>query len=392
MITECQLTAALPFVPPLHGDESLWSWITRIALYWGEAAEEWIDRLGCAQERWELDSPPTDFDCAPGSRVVEQLSLLTDVPSRIIQEHVIPRGASTLWLDDRIAFCERCFDEMSVSGSPYVRSAWLDAWCINCPIHRTPLCTVQEAHRAGQRADWNRVWVAKISWAAATLARLSDPHPGLIEHGEVVLWYPPIDCLANDPRVRYRKAKACTSVECSVRDTCRPDESVERLLVILAGQVFSDFSMARAFFNINERLGWRNTWTGLDTAEPVEEPLGSLTTRSCAIRIGTALTDIILRRLPREYSLTREVRELVRGLNRSTQALINEELIHWPESLSYTWSTIFGWPNRKALYTARSRERRNQVGIQHRQHHRLEILERGDRAVISGPDTAHIGY
>jgi hypothetical protein len=351
----------LPFVPRLYDDETLWSWLTRMALFWGVTADEWSAKVGAGNESWQCDSPPMDVDCTPVPQLIELLSQLTGLSSHKIREHIIPRVPSTLWLDDRVAFCERCFDEMAHTGSPYVRSVWLDAWCIKCPIHRLPLCTVREARRPRQHVDWNRVWAAKRSWAAATLAVLPDPHPGLMHRGEAVLWYPPTECLSGDDWIRYPSRPLSATGWLSVEGTRALDDAFERALVILAGQVFSDFSMARAFFNVNERLEWRNTWKGLDETRPVCEPLGSLATRACALRVGAALADILLKRPPQD-ELTERIRELMRALNSSTRALINEELVYWPLALCDRWITAFGWPSRGALSAARLRqERRNRL-------------------------------
>lgn len=252
-------------------------------------------------------------------------------------------------------FCERCFDELAVTGSPYVKAAWLDAWCIRCPIHRWPLCTVHEAHRARQGADWNRIWAVKPQWAGTTLAVQPDSHPGVIDHSDVFLWYPPTECLPTDGLNRYQRESVRMAPLDEAAGTTRPQDSFERSLVLLAGQVFSDFSMARAFFSVDQRLIWRHTASGFDSTESLDEPSGSLAIRSSAMQIGGALLDILLERSSRRTGFTHDIRMLIRGLNRSTQRLILDELVDWPPEMCARWADSFGWPSRAQLGAARIR-------------------------------------
>jgi hypothetical protein len=347
----------LPFVPRQYEDETLWSWVTRTALYWGLTAEEFLQRLGVFGEVWDQDSQNTDLDCSAPSEFIQRLSHVTGVPREFIERHVVSQSPSTLLLDDRVAFCERCFDDLAVTGSPYVKAAWLDAWCIRCPIHRWPLCTVQEARRALQGGDWNRIWAVKPLWASATLAVQPDSHPGVINHSDAFLWYPPTECLPTDGLNRYQRGPVRVASIGEVAGTGRPQDNFERSLVLLAGQVFSDFSMARAFFSVDQHLAWRNRVSELDGAQSLSEPLGSLAIRSGAIQVGEVLLDILLQRSPRRVRLAHDIRVLVRGLNYSTQWLILDELVDWPPEMCARWADSFGWPGRQALSAARLRAR-----------------------------------
>jgi hypothetical protein len=351
----------LPFVPRPYEDETLWSWVTRTALYWGLTADEFLQRLGVIADVWDQDSQNMDLDCSPPSEFIQRLSQVTGVPREFIERHVVSQSPSTLLLDDRVAFCERCFDDLAVTGSPYVKAAWLDAWCIRCPIHRWPLCTVHEARRALQGGDWNRIWAVKPLWASATLAMQPDAHPGIIDHSEALLWYPPTECLPTDGLSRYQRGADRAARRGEVGAVGRPQDVFERSLVLLAGRVFSDFSMARAFFSLAQRLTWRHTVSGFDSTESLDEPSGSLAIRSGAMQIGEALLDILLERSSRRARFTDDIRMLVRGLNRSTQRLILDELMDWPPEMRDRWTDSFGWPSRTALSAARVRVRRDRV-------------------------------
>jgi hypothetical protein len=348
----------LPFVPRPYEDETLWSWVTRTALYWGLTADEFLQRLGVVAGVWGQYSQNMDLDCSPPADFIRRLSQVTGLSCEFIEGRIVPRGLSTLLLDDRVAFCERCFDELAVTGSPYVKAAWLDAWCIRCPIHRWPLCTVHEARRARQGADWNRIWAVKPHWASTTLAVQPDSHPGVIDHSEALLWYPPTQCLPTEGLNRYQRKSVRVAPIDEAAGTTRPQDSFERSLVLLAGQVFSDFSMARAFFSVDQRLAWSNTASGLDGTESLSEPLGSLAIRSGAIQVGEVLFDILLQRSPRRTQLAQGIRVLVRGLNGSTQRLILDELVDWPPETCARWTASFGWPGRQVSSAARLRARR----------------------------------
>jgi hypothetical protein len=67
----------------------------------------------------------------------------------------------------------------------------------------------------------------------------------------------------------------------------------EKRLVLLAGRSWGEFSLVHALFDLHERVAWRNTAQGYDPERPLTEPVGSLTIRSGAIRIGPALADIL---------------------------------------------------------------------------------------------------
>jgi hypothetical protein len=119
--------------------------------------------------------------------------------------------------------------------------------------------------------------------------------------------------------------------------------------------------MARAFFSLAQRLTWRHTVSGFDSTESLDEPSGSLAIRSGAMQIGEALLDILLERSSRRARFTDDIRMLVRGLNRSTQRLILDELMDWPPEMRDRWTDSFGWPSRTALGAARVRVRRDRV-------------------------------
>jgi hypothetical protein len=64
----------------------------------------------------------------------------------------------------------------------------------------------------------------------------------------------------------------------------------------------------RAFFDIREGIAWRNSAQGHDPKQTVIEPVGSLATRSGAIRIGRALADILFERPYREPRIANPLR------------------------------------------------------------------------------------
>jgi hypothetical protein len=120
-------------------------------------------------------------------------------------------------------------------------------------------------------------------------------------------------------------------------------EVFERELVLLAGRPWKEFSLVRAFFDLHERIAWRNTPEGYDPDHPLTEPLGSLTLRSGAIRIGRALVDILFDRPYREPRIANPLRRWIGALYGKPRMHLLRELASWPVPLRERWKRQFEW-------------------------------------------------
>jgi TniQ len=160
----------LAYSPAIQDDETLWSWITRVALYHGWSADEFLRLLGLGALARSDHFRQVDVDCAMPESLLDRLAAVTGFDRRVLAAHQVTPSLSTLWLDDRVAFCESCWTEVVANAVPYVRRSWLDAWCIDCPLHSKPLVTIKKVYRPRQGADWNAAWASRADWAQRTNA------------------------------------------------------------------------------------------------------------------------------------------------------------------------------------------------------------------------------
>jgi TniQ len=318
--------------------------MTRVAQYHGWTADEFLALLGQDTTPWEGYFRQIDVDCAPSQRLLDSLAEITGYSRDELALHGIAPSASALWLDDRVAFCENCWAQPD--AIPYVRRAWLDAWCIECPVHQCALVTIAKVHRARKGADWNAAWNSRYDWSQRANALWTPNTSELLGRGSVVIVRPPRvnasqlseeiaeregDCdevlnLLNILRRRYipaKKGKQGTADNRSAHSAAALEgalavnssqATLEKRLVLLAGRSWEDFSIVRAFFDLHERIAWRNTAEGFDPDHPLTEPVGSLTIRSGAIRIGRALTDILFDQPYREPRIANPLRRWIGGL------------------------------------------------------------------------------
>lgn len=336
----------LAYSPPLYRDETLWSWITRVALYHGWSGDEFLRLIGFGEEPQEGYFRQADVDCEVSSELLQRLAWITGFPLSEIASLTLEPSARTLWLDDRIAFCERCWNESAQQEAPYVRRVWLDTWCIHCPLHRCALVTFANVRRARRRADWNVAWASRTDWAQRTRAVCSNDASGLRSRGPSgIVRQPGITPDSamdrgsdDDPMEGLDLSDAMGSLH-----RLEPRDEFEKGLVLLAGRTWGDFSLVRAFFNIRERIAWRNTAQGYDPHRATTEPLGSLTLRSGAIRIGSALADLLFERPFREPRIANPLRRWISDLYGKPRQRLLAEVGTWPLSLRNRWKRQFEW-------------------------------------------------
>jgi hypothetical protein len=335
----------LAYAPAIEPEETLWSWVTRVALYHGWSASEFLRLAGFGECPWDDHFRQLDVDCASPEELIARLAELTGFDRHVLSAHRIERSASTLWLDERVAFCERCWEDTAVNPIPVVQRAWLDAWCIDCPIHGCPLVTIETVHRPRYAADWNAAWATRIDWAQRTNAVCTPSTAALFARSDLIINRPPGAVLAERTGNRQSIVREPRGGNCI--DTCAqaaaPAETYEKRLVLLAGKRWGEFSLARAFFDIHECIAWRNTEKGHDPRLPVSEPLGSLIIRSGAIRIGRALVDILFEQPYREPRIANPLRRWIGGLFGKPRKWLLSEVATWPPSVRERWKRQFEW-------------------------------------------------
>lgn len=322
----------LPYAPPIEAEESLWSWITRVALYHGWLPDHFLLELGFAESKWESYFRHPDVDCAAPDDLIDRLAEVTEYSRTLLANHVIEPSPSTLWLDDRVAFCETCWSE---DPTPYVRRSWLDAWCIDCPLHGCSLVTLPELKRPRRAADWNAAWSCRADWAEPTRATCTAEIRRSLMSTQHRIPRPvgAVDRAADLPPPSTDAAGSAAM------------NAVERRLVLLCGKAWGEWSIVRAYFNVENRLQWRNTDHGYDPQRPVLEPLGSLDLRSGAIRLGRAMFDILFDQPYREPRIADSLRSWMGGLFNRPRQWLMMELAAWPEPIVTRWKQKFEWCN-----------------------------------------------
>jgi len=347
--------------------------MTRVAQYHGWTADEFLALLGQDTTQWEGYFRQDDVDCAPSQGLLDSLAEITGFARDELAPHQLAPTDSTLWLDDRVAFCESCWAQSNTI--PYVRRAWLDAWCIECPVHQCVLVTIAKVHRPRKGADWNAAWSSRYDWAQRTNALWTPNTSELLGRGSLVIVRPPRvnaseppeDCRVgneegdglfdrqNALRLHYipsgrgeqrtadtGSAPPAVAVEGGLGTNPVP-AALEKRLVLLAGRSWAEFSLVRAFFNLHERISWRNTAEGYDPDQRLTEPVGSLTIRSGAIRIGRALTDILFEQPYREPRIANPLRRWIGGLYGKPRVHLLRELGGWPAPVRERWKHQFEW-------------------------------------------------
>lgn len=332
---------ALPFVPKRLSDETLWSWITRIALYYGWTADDFLSMLKDEDDdTWSDTFRDPDFDVDPPISILRRLSQFTQIPAETIRSWRVTRSTSLLWIDDRTAFCPACFS--ALGAVPYVRSAWIDAWAIDCEIHRRPLISIRGTRRARRLPDWSAAWGAERGWAlAANVRRRARGEGARVE-------IPP----TLNPIRHYCGSDESASIPIH---TYRPQDAFERELVLLAGMTHNGFSIARTYYDLREELQWRNTPRGFDANIPVTEPVGRLSLRAGAIVIGAALFDLLTGRAVRDPDTANPLRRTLSELHGRPRQWLTSRILSWPRTRQRAWADLFEWPTDTERQRAQAR-------------------------------------
>jgi hypothetical protein len=338
------LIERLAYSPAIESDETLWSWMTRVGLYYGWSADEFLRLMGSSEVSWEGYFRQLDVDCDAPADLLERLAEITGFELLDLKSHQVERRSSTLWLDDRVAFCETCWSDTTAMVVPYVRRAWLDAWCIDCPIHGNPLVTIAKVYRPRYAADWNAAWASRPDWAEGTNAVCTQSNAELVGRGAFVIVRPPGAVASHRFGTDAGKGSSAQTANADqvARQVPTP-EPLERQLVLLAGRRWGEFSLARAFFDVHERISWRNAHTGYDPERPVVEPVGTLTMRSGAIRIGRALFDILLERTYREPRIADPLRRWISGMFGKPRQWLISDVSGLAPSVRLQWKRQFEW-------------------------------------------------
>lgn len=337
----------LPFVPRRFADETLWSWITRIALYYEWAADDFLAILLEDNHCWAVPFHRPDVDVEPPNSLLTRLSTITNIPVETLESWRLAPASSTLWMDDRTAFCPDCWD--SPGGALYIRVAWLDAWTVDCEIHRRPLISIRSSRRAWRLADWSVAWGSQRRWA---LAAHVPQYPREVDARVEV---PPT---FNAMRHTAAVADDALDIPMHVR---RPDSAFERELVLMAGHNLLGFSIARVYYDLEDDLQWRNIPHGFDWNRPLTQPLGPLSLRACAIRIGSVLFDLLSGAVVRDPATANALCTLLSELRGRPRLWLTSKVAAWQTEHQMAWLGVFGWPTKADYRQAAKMQRRGWI-------------------------------
>jgi hypothetical protein len=157
---------AAPYPRP-YPDETLSSWIERIAIFYGGELHAWAADL--LVQVGDFFSPEhQDLDCSERvRRLLHRMTgmALDELPS------VLPGSAPlTLSRWHRVAFCPQCWDDDIAAGrQPFIRGQWALWHQVWCARHHQLLCmrNVSAFHLKWDNASWAPLWQARANWAQA---------------------------------------------------------------------------------------------------------------------------------------------------------------------------------------------------------------------------------
>lgn len=162
-------SARLPLIPKLYADETLHSFIERLAAEYGMAPSTLADWLGFG-DPWRKASVP---DVATPNQLLIRWGTLTGVPVARFHAAIFPRTAAPSAFADRSGFCPRCWAGRRRLQAAYLSRAWAFPWTFSCERHGTLLCDRAQADDEGGWPTWAACFADRKRWAP--LARAAHP-------------------------------------------------------------------------------------------------------------------------------------------------------------------------------------------------------------------------
>jgi hypothetical protein len=164
-------TGRLPLVPKLYPDETLHSFVERLAGEYGMGAADLIRLLGF---RTRLGGPPSQIpELEADDELFERLAKVTGYSVSRLYTLRLPLRPRPLPIGFRSGFCPRCWMERRKLQAAYLKRAWADPWTLVCERHGTLLSDRMAADRAGGWSTWSECFADRNRWAP--LAR--EPWP-----------------------------------------------------------------------------------------------------------------------------------------------------------------------------------------------------------------------
>ena len=167
-----------PFTPELLRDETISSWMDRLAASHRLTRYEVI-RSVCVQFVIPVPDINCDWDADPDPRVISALEVGSNLKPGTLMRNRLPRTPVTLALRNRDAFCPLCAaSELKRGQLPSFRRTWALAIVTHCHVHSTPLYSWPESLQGNDRdrrydpIDRARVCAA---WPKGSDSRIRKP-------------------------------------------------------------------------------------------------------------------------------------------------------------------------------------------------------------------------
>lgn len=129
----------LPFAPKLLHDETISSWIDRLATC-HRIERQHLLRSICRYHGLPAPAEHTDWDIEPIPEVLSALEQATNLPSGILARHRMGRSLFGLVPSARYAYCPICAGgDLNRGQLPAFRRRWALAITTHCSIHGVPL-------------------------------------------------------------------------------------------------------------------------------------------------------------------------------------------------------------------------------------------------------------
>jgi hypothetical protein len=155
----------LPMAPVVLPDESLSSWVERIALFYGGDYELGLGAVYARAERLPLQQ---EDDIDVDAQIRESVCAWTNSGDADVPALLDGTSLDTLPRRARLTYCPDCWDDDVAAGHPpYWRRRWA-RWCVvHCDRHGCWLTSRRPwAYMECLHIGWAPIWSTRVHWAS----------------------------------------------------------------------------------------------------------------------------------------------------------------------------------------------------------------------------------
>lgn len=154
----------LPVVPKPLSDESLSSWVERIAMFYGGDYEAGLAGLYLRAGRpsWQRE-----YDLDTDRQLRAGLCSWTGVADGDVPAILDAASDDTLPRHARVTYCPDCWDDDAKAGrAPYGRRRWMKWSVVHCERHRCWLAARRMPRlKESEYGGWAPLWSSRAQWA-----------------------------------------------------------------------------------------------------------------------------------------------------------------------------------------------------------------------------------